>query len=162
MSAVWTESWRRFLFRRGKGPDDTKLNLSTYVNGDFTKEADSLEFYIQRLRWTVESVLGFYGRDSVSHQMHILRLGEIPVHLLAMTACMSRANRATNRMLEGLDADFLLSKLILQDSIETVQEIVSDALEKNLAQDQYRIDINRRNLKYGGYFAFSPLDKIHY
>jgi hypothetical protein len=163
---VFREFYRSWMASTGKN-ELKKLNLSRYVNGNFIREADDLESSVINLKWATETLLKTGGRNCVTHQMDIMRLGMMPVSLLEVTSCISRASRSNSNILEGFDADFILSKTRCREVLDDVKynfSILQSRIDPMFSspEDKYRIAINRRNFKYGGYFAFSPLDKVHY
>lgn len=158
---IITEAIRGWKRKRGSNEAE-KLDLATYVGADFEQEASELESLITKLKWSSEFVLHKYGRHCVSQQMEVMRLGMIPVSLLEVVAGISRSTRSSSNTLEGFDADLLLTKLNYLEKTTEVKNSFKILSEMSNVDDKYRVAINRRNMKYGGYFAFSPLDKVHY
>lgn len=91
------------------------------------------------------------------------RTGQIAIEVFKMTSVMSRTSRSCSDKLAGCDVEFLVAKNIMFDSWMNVKKLVWETeFSPYVTNDMRNQKIHSRNLKYGGYFAFSPLDRVHY
>ena len=161
-----------------------KLDLKKYLQLTFQFNAEDLELGLEKLRYCTENTLAKFKKvsqdhekssdgkqlilsdmiqDSPSAQLDIIRSSEIATQLMLQIAILARGNRVQDLKLEGVLNQSIISRKFCLDSIEVVKQISRQIIDSPYANhDQKRNKIHKRNLKYGGYFAFSPLDKVLY
>lgn len=91
------------------------------------------------------------------------RIGQVAIEIYMMGSVLSRASRAVTEDLYDCEAEHHAVKTIVEESLQRVKDLVYE-IERSpyYTNDIYSERIHDKNMKYGGYFAFSPLDKLHY
>jgi len=160
---IFTDMKRRFFSQKNwRSKSDGQLNIDKFLDVDFHRLGMKLEDAITRLKWCSETNLKRSGADTPTKQFDLLRIGWMPIRLLEATANLSRGSRSTVGLLEGFDADTSFAQVNAGEIFKECEELYKDFYPDINVFDSARKTISRRNTKYGGYFAFSPLDKVHY
>jgi hypothetical protein len=139
------------------------LDLKTYLPTSFMNDANLLEYTVKRMEWGAEMALSRWGKQIPEKQIDINRLSQLALEAYKMTAVLSRASKAISSQSPDMISDQHVARNVVHNSWRVSRDIVFD-LENApyYPNDERSRKIDERNTLYGGYFAYSPLDKVHY
>lgn len=110
-----------------------------------------------------ELMLSRHSKDVLAQQLHCKRLGNASALIIKMLACHIRADMALVDKLEGCDHEICASNRSIRDDYEKAKNLLRDIYIDRVDNGDAAIDkVHSRSLKFGGYWAYSPLDKVHY
>lgn len=90
-------------------------------------------------------------------------MGEMVSLIYVSMALMSRASMHQRGQLFGYSDMVRMAVITSQENISEFQYLFQQTGESpHQSSDKVMAHVHSRNLKYGGYFAFSPLDKNLY
>lgn len=93
----------------------------------------------------------------------MVRLSQVAAEIYKMTSTLSRSTRSISKASLNCDTEVYTTKNIVLNSHAKVKQLLWEL--DNAPWNTYDCRnrrIHNRNLKYGGYFAFSPLDRVFY
>jgi len=98
------------------------------------------------------------------HQLDVLRLGNMASEIYKQISVISRASQKFQDKLEHCDVDINIARGVIHESSQLIKllqyQLHYSEMENHI--DRNNELIHGRNKKYGGYFAFSPLDRVLY
>ena len=154
-----------FISSRRQRKDDPIMNLDLkgHLHPSLRDQAIQLEYCVKRMEYAAEFALIHHHKRTASHQVDLWRLSKIATNLFAMTCVLSRANRAYTETLQNAETEVFIATVIIQKLWMDIREYV-DEIERsgNRTPEVYYRDIHHKNLNFGGYFAYSPLEKFFY
>jgi hypothetical protein len=104
-----------------------------------------------------------YLQEIAAHQVDVARAGDIAIEIFKMTSVIARTSRNCDERLDKCEIEFQATKNLVYDSWMNVKKLVWEIENSPYFTNESRNEaIHSRNLKYGGYFAYSPLDRVHY
>lgn len=161
VSNLW--KWMSKNRKQRQDIPELELHLRGHVHPSLQDQADQLEYCAKRLEYAAELTLIRHTKRTASKQMDLYRLSRLACDLYAMTAVVSRASRAYTETLQNAETEVHTATVITQKLWLNVREVVYE-LERSgdRTPEVYHKEIHDKNLKFGGYFAYSPLDKVHY
>lgn len=82
--------------RRRDAADQPILDLDLYtaLHPSLKVGADSLEYCVKRVKYTVEQMLQNYGKEVIEQQMVLSNLADMVIHVYAMACVLARASRS--------------------------------------------------------------------
>ncbi|KAI1303205.1 Complex I assembly factor ACAD9, mitochondrial [Halotydeus destructor] len=150
---------------RKQEKDEPKLDmgLKKYFRSDFGQHAEMLEYCIKRMEFAADKVVFRWAKDSPNHQIDMWRLGLIAEEVFKLTCMLSRASRTVSESHMDCDAEMYVAKNAVRQSWVKVKDLVWECeYSPYLTGDKRNETIHSKNSKYGGYFAYSPLDRVVY
>jgi AGAP000454-PA len=139
------------------------LDLKGYVHPSLQNQADQLEYCVHQFEFEAERVLIRWGKDQPRHQNDLERLTQIAIDIFLMTCTLSRGSRAYCDGFRNSDIDFRATVSVVLNGFLRVRQVLNDLNYSDTNGNEIRNrDVHRANIKHGGYFASSPLEKFYY
>lgn len=136
------------------------LDLYTALHPSLQDGADSLEYCVKRLKYTVEIVLQRYGKEIIEQQMVLSNLADMVIQTYAMACVLGRASRSYCIGLPNADKEVDLALCFCHDARKKVKscEIEIDEEMDNLLLLRKR-QIADKVFEDKAYFPVHPLTK---
>lgn len=92
--------------------------------------------------------------------MHLLTLSDIVTHIFALTSVLSRASRSEIEGVQNSDYEVYLARNATKFRLHQVKYLVERIEDRSVELDGtiYNDQVHKNNMKYQGYFPFSPLE----
>uniref|UniRef100_A0A2P2I242 Acyl-CoA dehydrogenase family member 9 n=1 Tax=Hirondellea gigas TaxID=1518452 RepID=A0A2P2I242_9CRUS len=143
--------------------DNPKLirDLPGHLHPSLELSANSLDYCVERFRYSVQLILVKYGADVVQprHQMDVVRLGDMAMDLFAMTSVLSRASRAYCIGLHNSQHEILLANTFCKQAEARIKRMVGELQYRGYNCDEEYTQIAENIFSKGGYAAEHPLTK---
>lgn len=146
--------WNRKLRRNA-------TRLAGYFDISNSHTCNIIESAIEHLAYLTEGQLLLYSKDVLLEQMNITRLGHAGALTLKMLASHTRSDHANTQKLSGFDHMIVANHYCVRYDGKVMEGLLDKANDKRMNSGDAAIDkVFSRSLKYGGYWAYSPLDKV--
>ncbi|XP_065293551.1 complex I assembly factor ACAD9, mitochondrial-like [Dermacentor albipictus] len=136
------------------------LDLHTALHPSLMGGADTLEYCVKRLKYTVEIVLQRYGKEIIEQQMVLSNLADMVIHIYAMACVLGRASRSYCIGLPNADKEVDLALCFCHDArkkVKSCENEIDDEMENLLLLRKRQIA--DKVFEDKAYFPVHPLTK---
>uniref|UniRef100_A0A131XI93 Putative very long chain acyl-coa dehydrogenase n=1 Tax=Hyalomma excavatum TaxID=257692 RepID=A0A131XI93_9ACAR len=148
--------------RRRDAADNPVQDLELYsaLHPSLQGGADTLEYCVKRLKYTVEIVLQRYGKEVIEQQTVLANLADMVIHIYAMACVLSRASRSYCIGLPHGDKEVDLALCFCYDAKKKVKSCEHEIDEEmgNFVHVKKR-EIADKVFQDKAYFPVHPLTK---
>ena len=134
------------------------IDVSGHLQVKLSEEGNKLEYILKRLQYAGYISVQRFKKDVNEEQVILLYLTDIATHVLALTSVLSRASRAEIEGVPNSEYEIYMARQVTQHRVHEVKYIV-DRIEDwstTFYETLYDSQIHKKNLKFNGYFPYSP------
>nr|XP_053642557.1 complex I assembly factor ACAD9, mitochondrial-like [Cherax quadricarinatus] len=149
--------------RHQKDNPKLDLDLAGYIHPSLKLGADSLEYCVKRLQYSVEVVLARHGLKVAEpeNQLELARLADCAIDIYGMTAVLSRASRSYCIGIRNSAHEMQLAMMFCEEAAARIKKRVKD-IENGpfINSDSTYMKIADTLIENKGYAAEHPLTRV--
>lgn len=150
----------RFILRKFKR---NTARVRIYFDEANFKHGELIEELINRNSQATEHLMMVFAKEVSYNQLHVMRLGHVAALIVKMLANYCRGDMAIRNELEGWDHEIIISNAVIRTTHEKATPLINKMASSRMDSGDAAVDkVHSRSVRYGGYWAYSPLDKVHY
>ncbi|BET02348.1 acyl-CoA dehydrogenase [Nesidiocoris tenuis] len=140
--------------------DRPKLDLKLYeeLHPSLNSSAELLEHTVLRMKYAVQTILTRYGSETPLKQVDMIRISDLMIDVLAMTAVLARSSRSFCSGIRFCDQEVAMAVAICNERRPRILRTIEELLEGGVvSRDLPVIKLGAEFISQGGYFVEHPL-----
>lgn len=118
---------------------------------------------LKRLEYGIYKSVSTFKKDINEEQHILLIISDVASHVFALLSVLSRASRSEIEGVQNSEQEIYIARQATRNRINQVKYLIERIEDVNtfFYENSYDSQIHKRNLKYDGYFPYSPIETTY-